>query len=124
MKAVLPGKKSEMVHATWRGLLQAQPQHGKQVISLVDKHDDLAANPSAAAHLIHGSPENRFEVVYAAAGLSAREIESVGFESGDIDELMRRYDPGALQDGWHRDSDGSDFYFIRNPSLGLWKAPQ
>jgi hypothetical protein len=28
----------------------------------------------------------------------------------------------VLTDGWNRDTDGSEFYFIRNPALGLWEA--
>ncbi len=91
-----------------------------EIIELVEQNEDLRANPSAAAHLVHGSHENRFEVVYAAGKLSAEEIESVHYRAGDIDELMSRYDVNQLNDGWHTDTDGSEFYFIRNPALGLW----
>jgi hypothetical protein len=94
-----------------------------EIIRLVSENDDLAANPSAAAHLVHGSHENRFEVVYAAGKLSADEIRSVNYTPGDIDELMKRYDVQSLNDGWHQDVDGSEFYFIQNPALGLWQAP-
>ncbi len=94
-----------------------------EIMQLVRENEDLAANPSAAAHLVHGSHENRFDVVYAAGKLSAKEIEAVGYTAGDINELMNRYDVRSLDDGWHRDIDGSEFYFIRNPALGLWQAP-
>ena len=94
-----------------------------EIIQLVAENDDLAANPSAAAHLVHGSHENRFEVVYAAGKLSADEISSVNYTPGDINELMKRYDVHSLSDGWHTDEDGTEFYFIRNPALGLWEAP-
>lgn len=93
-----------------------------EVLELVKQHEDLAANLSAAAHLIHGSPENRFDVVYAAGGLTAQEVESVGYQYGDIDALSQRYDITTLADGWNDDVDGSEFYFIRNPALGLWEA--
>ncbi|MDZ7635887.1 MAG: hypothetical protein U5L72_16205 [Bacteroidales bacterium] len=43
------------------------------------KNDDLQENLSAAAHLIHGSPENRFRVTYAAGHLTREEVESVGY---------------------------------------------
>ncbi len=95
----------------------------EEILRLVEEHDDLAANPSAAAHLVHGSPENRFEVVYAAGKLTADEIASVGYTPGDLASLSRRYDIASLDDGWHTDEDGSEFYFIRNPALGLWQAP-
>ena len=94
-----------------------------EVLRLVEENHDLAANPSAAAHLVHGSPENRFEVVYAAGKLSPEEIRSVGYTPGDLETLLARYDVATLGDGWHRDADGSEFYFIRNPALGLWRAP-
>jgi nickel-dependent lactate racemase len=94
----------------------------EEIVRLVAENEDLAANPSAAAHLVHGSPENRFEVIYAAGKLSANEIASVGYTPGKIDALMNRYDVTTLTDGWHQDSDGSEFYYIQNPALGLWQA--
>lgn len=94
----------------------------EEVIRLVAENEDLAANLSAAAHLVHGSPENRFEVVYAAGHLSDEEIRSVGYTPGNLSELMRRYDVETLQNGFHTDEDGSEFYFIQNPSLGLWQS--
>ena len=93
-----------------------------EVLRLVGEHQDLAENLSAAAHLIHGSSEGRFEVVYAPGGLSRQEIESVGYRFGELDELSRRYHINHLQDGWNREPDGGEFYFIRNPALGLWEA--
>jgi len=95
----------------------------EEIIQLVADNEDLAANPSAAAHLVHGSHENRFEVIYAAGKLSAYEIASVNYTPGNIDELMKRYDVSTLTDGWHTDVDGTEFYFIQNPALGLWQAP-
>jgi nickel-dependent lactate racemase len=93
-----------------------------EVLELVKKHDDLAANLSAAAHLIHGSSEHRFEVIYAAGGLTQQEVESVGYSYGDIKSLSGKYDIRDLADGWNRDPEGEEFYFIRNPALGLWEA--
>jgi len=95
----------------------------REVMALMEDHPDLAADLSAAAHLVHGSPENRFEVVYAAGKLTGQEIQSVGFTPGNLQELMRRYDVTSLQDGYHTDVDGSEFYFVQNPALGLWEAP-
>ncbi|KAA5539916.1 DUF2088 domain-containing protein [Roseiconus nitratireducens] len=94
----------------------------REIVQLVAENEDLSANYSAAAHLVHGSHENRFEVVYAAGKLSAEEITSVGYSYGDLDALMKRYPIETLHDGWHTDADGSEFYFIRNPALGLWQA--
>lgn len=93
-----------------------------EVLQLVRENEDLAENLSAAAHLIHGSSERRFEVIYGAGKLTREEVESVGYSFSDIQELTRRYDISKLADGWNLDEDGSEFYFIRNPALGLWEA--
>ncbi len=94
----------------------------EEIVQLVAENEDLAANPSAAAHLVHGSPENRFEVVYAAGKLTAEEIKGVHYTPGDINALLQRYPVDSLTDGWHKDADGEEFYFIQNPALGLWQA--
>ena len=84
------------------------------------KHDpDLAANLSAAAHLIHGSSEGRFTIRYCPGHLTRKEIESVHFEYGDLATYTARYDPTQLADGWNT-VDGEEIFFISNPGLGLW----
>jgi len=81
---------------------------------------ELAANLSAAAHLIHGSSEGRFTITYCPGQLSRAEIEAVGFRYGELSALMSRYDPLRLRDGWNRLVDGEEVYFISNPAVGLW----
>lgn len=93
-----------------------------EILAFTEANSDLQDNLSAAAHLIHGSPENRFRVTYAAGRLTREEVESVGYSFGVIEELMKRYDPLNLQTGFHKTTDGEEFYFISNPATGLWKA--
>jgi len=81
---------------------------------------ELQSSLSAAAHLIHGSSEGRFKVTWAAGGLSQQEITSVGYEWGDIGQLLQRYVPGQLEDGTNRLPDGEEIFFVSNPGLGLW----
>ena len=45
-----------------------------EIMRLVEQTDDLPKNLSAAAHLIHGSSEDRFTVTYAQSGLSRDEL--------------------------------------------------
>jgi nickel-dependent lactate racemase len=80
---------------------------------------ELRGNLSAAAHLIHGSSEGRFRIVYATdpARLSRREVEAVGFEWANVADALRRYPPGELRDGHHE-----GFYYVGCPALGLWAA--
>ena len=56
--------------------------------------------------------------------VSREEIEGVGFEWGDLEEMVRRYDPSSLSDGWNRMADGEEIYYISNPALGLWAYPE
>jgi nickel-dependent lactate racemase len=84
------------------------------------KHDaELAANLSAAAHLIHGSSEGRFTIRYCPGHLTREEIEGVHFAYGDLAEYSAKYDPEKLVDGWNV-VDGEEIFFISNPGLGLW----
>jgi len=91
-----------------------------EIMAAVDSHADLQANLSAAAHMIHGSAENRFRITYCPSGLSREEIESVGYEYAPLDQMLGRYDVAQLRPGWNTDADGQRFYLIRNPALGLW----
>jgi hypothetical protein len=34
--------------------------------------------------------------------------------------MTKKYDVTKLQDGWHTDDNGEEFFFISNPALGLW----
>ncbi|MBQ6259935.1 MAG: DUF2088 domain-containing protein [Firmicutes bacterium] len=81
--------------------------------------EDLRANMSAAAHLIHGSADGRFTVTYAVKNISQEEIRSVGFKSADYDELSKIYDPEKLTMGVNVVS-GEEIYYVPNPALGLW----
>ncbi len=92
-----------------------------EVLEFVQQNQDLQANLGAAAHLIHGTPEGRFDVIYAAGELTADEIESVGYQFGDHEQLSKHFGCGnGLADGWHTDADGEEFYFVGDPGLGLW----
>jgi nickel-dependent lactate racemase len=90
------------------------------IMAFMRDNEDLRNNLSAAAHLIHGSPENRFTVTYCAGRLSRQEIESVGYRFGELETMTQKYNPKKLADGFNTMPDGEQIYFIRNPALGLW----
>jgi nickel-dependent lactate racemase len=84
------------------------------------KHDaELAANLSAAAHLIHGSSEGRFSIRYCPGHLTRAEIEGVGYAYGELGEYAKKYDPAVLEDGWNV-VEGEEIFYVSNPGLGLW----
>ncbi len=84
------------------------------------ENEDLRANMGAAAHLIHGSSDGRFNITYAVKDISEEEIASVCFTPASYDELVKRYDPEKLSYGYNTLPDGEEIYFIPNPALGLW----
>ena len=96
-------------------------------LNAVAKKAELQANLSAAAHLIHGSTEGRFKVIYATghlrhsphkwgSSLTQTEIESVGYAWAPIDEMLAKYNPETLVDGFQDDG----FFYISEPGQGLW----
>ncbi len=93
-----------------------------EIMQFVRENADLRANLSAAAHMIHGSSERRFRVIYCPGCLTRGEIEGVGYEYADLAQMQARYDPETLQDGWNTMPDQERIFFIRNPALGLWAA--
>ncbi|MGK9369772.1 lactate racemase domain-containing protein [Melioribacter sp. Ez-97] len=91
-----------------------------EILKFVEENRELQENLSAAAHLIHGSSENRFTVRYCPGNLSKEEIESVNFEYGNLNEMLKKYNPEKLTDGFNTMPDGEEIFFISNPALGLW----
>jgi len=93
----------------------------KVILEKLEKEKEIAENLSVAAHLIHGSSEERFTVRYCpGSGMSRAEIESVGYEWGSLDEAAARYDVNKLPMGWNTMPDGERIFFVPNPALGLW----
>lgn len=92
-----------------------------EILEFTNKNKDLQENLSAAAHLIHGSSENRFKVIYCPGELSRQEIESVNYEYADIHVMSTLYDHKSLKDGFNT-VNGEKIFFISNPALGLWST--
>ncbi len=99
----------------------------RATLDAISQDPELAASLGAAAHLVHGSTEGRFEVVYCTdpeqGGLSADEVRSVGFSWRPLrQELIRLGVTASTPAGPRTDADGRTFQFIANPALGLWAA--
>lgn len=89
-----------------------------------DENEELRNNLSAAAHLIHGSSEGRFNITYCPGegekNLTRQEIESVGFNYASLSEVEKTYNHEKLKDGFNLMPDGEEIFYISNPALGLW----
>jgi len=90
-------------------------------LKAVEENKELRDNLGAAAHLIHGSAEDRFKITYCPGeGMTLDEIRSVGFEAVAYEEMAARYNPHDLKDGYNILSTGEEIFYISNPALGLW----
>jgi nickel-dependent lactate racemase len=96
-------------------------QTTQKVLEATRQNKELQDNLSAAAHLIHGSSENRFTITYCPGYLSREEIEQVNYQYADLKTMLKKYDPDRLEDGFNHVA-GEDIYFISNPALGLWAS--
>ncbi|HUX12666.1 MAG TPA: lactate racemase domain-containing protein [Spirochaetia bacterium] len=91
-----------------------------KILELTNGEPRLQENLGAAAHLIHGSSEDRFTVTYCPGGLSRDEIEKANFRYEDYGKMAKRYDVAQMRDGYQRTADGEDFFYVSNPAVGLW----
>jgi nickel-dependent lactate racemase len=90
-------------------------------LKAVEESADLRSNLSAAAHLIHGSSEGRFSITYCPGpAVTLDEVRSVGFNAVPYEEMVQRYNPEKLKDGFNTMPDGEEIFYISNPALGLW----
>jgi hypothetical protein len=104
-------------------LIRKYGYHGTPtILKAVERNEDLRNNLSAAAHLIHGSSEGRFRIIYCPGHLTREEIENAGFEFGEIESVLNQYKPDILHDGFNRSETGEEFYYISNPATGLWNC--
>lgn len=122
---IAPGVKQFGESATVDRLIRKYGyRHTPEVLKFVEENEDLRDNLGTAAHLIHGTSEGRFEVVYAPGEMTAQEINSVGYQYGDWQQLTKHYRCEGLNNGWHTAADGEEFYYISDPGLGLWMNAQ
>ena len=91
----------------------------ENVLKLVKENADLRENLSVAAHLIHGSSDGRFKITYAAPKLGKEMVEAINYQYADLGEMIKKYNPAVLKDGWNT-VDGEEIFYVSNPALGLW----
>ncbi len=89
-------------------------------LEAVERDPEMSNDLSAAAHLIHGSSEGRFEIEYATEKLSRDEITSVGFKHVGLSDMLDTYNPDEMKDGWNTMASGERIYYVSRPALGLW----
>jgi len=46
----------------------------------------------------------------------------VNFKYSDLNEMLIKYNPKQLKDGFNITEEGEKIFFISNPALGLWSS--
>lgn len=92
------------------------------VLEQVKDQMDLRDNLSAAAHLIHGSSDGRFDITYCTQYLTQSEVEGVGYHYRHYEEARQEF--AGLKPGRNTMDNGEEIYFIQNPALGLWMTKE
>ena len=95
-----------------------------RTLALYKTEADMQEIPHGVAHLIHGSSEGRFTITYAPGHLTKEEIEQVGYQYADVNEMQKRYDPAVMKEGWNTMPDGEEVFYISTPSAGLWSTAE
>ena len=91
-----------------------------KVLELVKENEDLQANLSVAAHLIHGSSDGRFHITYCTEKLTEQEVTDASFAYMPYCKAVELYNPAELTDGFNTLANGEEIFYISNPALGLW----
>ncbi len=91
-------------------------------LRLFKDNADMQDLAHGTAHLMHGTSEGRFTIRYAPGKLSREEIEGVLYAYADLDEVLARYNPETMKEGWNTMPDGEEVFFISTPSAGLWST--
>ena len=91
-----------------------------EILELVKKNEDLQSNLSAAAHLIHGTSDERFKITYAPGKLTREEIRNACYNYMDPEEARSLFDINKMKEGINKMPNGEEIYYISNPALGLW----
>jgi nickel-dependent lactate racemase len=91
-----------------------------RALALYRTNADLQDLAHGTAHLIHGSSEGRFAIRYAPGGLKKSDVEGVHYQFADLQQVLERYRPDEMKEGFNTLPDGEEIFFIRTPSAGLW----
>lgn len=90
-----------------------------KILEYVKENKELKDNLAVAAHLIHGSTNNRFSVTFATDKLSKKELNKVNFDHMSYKTAEDKYLPEQLKYGYNKIKN-EKFFFIENPATGLW----
>ncbi len=92
----------------------------EKTLQSVKDSEELRENLCVAASLIHGAVDGRFHVTYATELISRQVMEMAHLNYMPAKQLLKKYPPDKLKDGYNTMPDGERIFYISNPALGLW----
>lgn len=77
-----------------------------------------------SAHLIHSSSDGRFNITYATNPecMPEADVRKAGYGWMPLDHALKLFHPEDKSEGYYTSESGEEFYFIKSPAIGLWKA--
>lgn len=121
---IAPGLKMFGENKTVDAAIRQYGYCGTETIMELYKHGVFENLEMVSAHLIHGSSEGRFNITYATnpEWMADTEIRKAGYGWMPLDHALKLFHPDDKWEGYHTLENGEEFYFIKSPALGLWKA--
>lgn len=95
-------------------------QGTENTLESVRESKELQDNLSAAAHLIHGSSENRFKITFSTKYLTEAEVKKANFNYLSLEEALEKYKIKEFDYGFNKLDSGEKIFYIDNPTTGLW----
>lgn len=83
---------------------------------------ELDREPWLAAHLLNGSSSGRAKIYHALDGVDAETLRALNLWPLEQDETLFRYRPARAKAGWNITNEGEKFFFIPDPTAGLWST--
>lgn len=93
--------------------------------------DELGKEPWLAAHLLNGSTSGRSRIYHALDSVndinSNRDIDAEALRALNLwpmeqEEALFRYRPAKAKAGWNITNEGEKFFFIPDPTAGMWST--
>ncbi len=83
---------------------------------------ELGTEPWLAAHLLNGSSSGRAKIYHALDGIDAETLRALNLWPMEQEETLFRYRPARAKAGWNITNEGEKFFFIPDPTAGLWST--
>jgi len=83
---------------------------------------ELGSEPWLAAHLLHGSTSGRLRIYHATDGIEAEMLRTLNLWPAEQEDALFRYRPSHAKAGWNITNEGERYFFIPDPTAGLWST--